>query len=229
MRCIALALVACFIECACATGCACAAESLTPDGHAYSKLSDSDILQAWSLAHEACLKHTPGACDESDEIDREMPPRGFCYMDDGATARWTKCDGKTVAAAPTPRPPKKAAPPALSGEAAPPDPPREAERQSPSPREAALCEAMRYAMFTSPQAAARAERCATKSSRPPSAGRGTPTVAGASLFPINADGGSPRPAQKTGSGPIPGDNGGSTRPTRGASSAPEAPREATSG
>ncbi|HZZ61077.1 MAG TPA: hypothetical protein VFE63_07875 [Roseiarcus sp.] len=167
MRSIALALVACFV------GSACAAETLTPDGHAYGKLSDNDILQAWSLAHEACLKRTPGACDEADEIDREMPPRGFCYKGDGAEARWTKCDGKAVAAAPAPAPsqeeaprasPREAAPPAPPQEAAQPAPPQEsappslpheAERQSPSPREAALCEAMRYAMFTSPQAAAR--------------------------------------------------------------------------
>ena len=158
MRSIALALVACFI------GSACAAEPLTPDGHAYGKLSDNDILQAWSLAHEACLKRTPGACDEADQIDREMPPRGFCYRSDVAEARWTKCDGKTVAAAPAPAPLQEAAPPASTQEAAPPAPPQEsappplpheAERQSPSPREAALCEAMRYAMFTSPQAAAR--------------------------------------------------------------------------
>lgn len=141
MRSIALALVACL-----SIGRACAAEPLTPDGHAYSKLSDSDILQAWSLAHEACLKRTPGACDEADEIDREMPPRGFCYTGDGDEARWTKCDGKTVAAVPAPAPQQQAAPPA---------PPHEAERQSPSPREAALCEAMRYALFTSPQAAVR--------------------------------------------------------------------------
>jgi hypothetical protein len=99
MRSIALALVACFI------GRACAAELLTPDGHLYGKLSDSDILQAWSLAHRACIKHTPGACDEADEIDREMPPRGFCYMSGGANARWTKCNGKAVAAAPALAPP----------------------------------------------------------------------------------------------------------------------------
>ena len=137
-------------------GRACAAEPLTPDGHLYGKLSDSDILQAWSLAHRACIKHTPGACDEADEIDREMPPRGFCYMDDGADARWTKCNDKAVAAAPALAPPQEVAPAAPRQEAASPASPHEAERRSPSPREAALCEAMRYAMFTSPQAAARA-------------------------------------------------------------------------
>ena len=149
MRPVALALVACF------RGGACAAEPLTPDGHAYAKLSDSDLLQAWSLADQACLKRAPGACDERDEIDREMPPRGFCYSGDGAEGRWTRCDGKTVAAAPAPAPPPEGAPPAPPQEAAPPAPPHEAERQGPSPREAALCEAIRYAMFTSPRAAAR--------------------------------------------------------------------------
>jgi hypothetical protein len=140
MRPVALALVACFI------GRACAAEPLTADGHAHAKLSDGDLLQAWSLANQACLERVSGACDERDQIDREMPPRGFCYTGDGAEARWTKCDGKTIAAVPAPAPPHEAAPPAL---------PHDAERQGPSPREAALCEAIRYAMFTSPRAAAR--------------------------------------------------------------------------
>ena len=156
MRSVALALVACFI------GCACAAEPLTPDGHAYAKLSDSDLLQVWSLAHQACLRRARGACDEVDAIDREMPPRGFCYTGAGAAGRWTKCDGKTVAAPSAPpqeaasahAPPPEIAPPAPPHEAAP-APPQEAERASPTPREAALCEALRYAMFTSPQAAAR--------------------------------------------------------------------------
>ncbi|MBV9288772.1 MAG: hypothetical protein JO288_13290 [Hyphomicrobiales bacterium] len=142
MRPIAFALVACFI------GRVCAAEPLTPDGHFYAGLSDNDLLQAWSLAHQACLKHRPGACDEADAIDREMPPRGFCYTGAGAEARWAKCDGKTAAASPAPAP-------APSQEAAPPALPHEAERQSPSSREIALCEAFRYAMFTSPGAAAR--------------------------------------------------------------------------
>ena len=148
MRSVAFALIACFV------GRVCAADPLTPDGHVYAGLSDSDLLQAWSLAHQACLKHRPGACDEADAIDREMPPRGFCYTGVGAEARWAKCDGKTAAAPPGPAPAPSQAP-------APPAPPREAERQSPSPspspspREIALCEAFRDAMFTSPRAAAR--------------------------------------------------------------------------
>lgn len=174
MRPVALAIVACFIAGACA------AEPLTPDGQAHAKLSDGDLLQAWSLANRACLKHTPGACDERDQIDREMPPRGFCYANNGAEGRWTRCDGKKVAAVPAPLPPHEAAPPAPPRDAAPPAPPheaalpafpgeaapppheaappapsQEAERQGPSPREAALCEAIRDAMFTSPRAAAR--------------------------------------------------------------------------
>ena len=166
MRPVALALLVCF------TGGAGAAEPLTPDGHAYAKLSDSDLLQAWSVADRACLKRAPGACDERDQIDREMPPRGFCYAGAGAAGRWTRCDGKTVAAGPAPAPlheaappapPREAAPPAPAYEAAPPGPPheaaapplRDADRQGRSPREAALCEAVRYAMFTSPAAVAR--------------------------------------------------------------------------
>ena len=180
MRPVALALVACFI------GGACAAEPLTPDGHAYARLSDSDILQAWSLANRACLRHTPGACDERDQIDREMPPRGFCYSDNGAEGRWMRCDGKKVAAVPAPLPPHDAAQPAPAHEAAPPPPheaaapapPQEAERQGLSPREAALCEAIRDAMFTSPRAAARVRALCAE----------TPPAAQAQAWARTADG-----------------------------------------
>jgi hypothetical protein len=71
--------------------------TLPPDG--YSRLSDSDILQAWSLANEAC-RHTPAACEQRDAIDREMPARGYCYVGDGNDAHWSRCG----ASAPAPSP-----------------------------------------------------------------------------------------------------------------------------
>ena len=65
----------------------------------YSRLPDSDILQAWSLANEACRRNPP-ACEERDAIDRQMPARGYCYVGDGANAHWSKCGASVAAAAP---------------------------------------------------------------------------------------------------------------------------------
>jgi len=99
--------------------------TLPPDE--YGRLSDSDILQAWSLANKACL-HTPPACEQRDAIDREMPGRGYCYVGAGAAAHWSKCDDRASAQAPPqPAPPRLAegspeAEPAAPGPAPIPEP-----------------------------------------------------------------------------------------------------------
>jgi hypothetical protein len=125
---------------------------LSPDGHSYGKLVDSDILEMWSLANEACMRRTRGACEERDAIDREMPPRGYCYADD----HWSKCDAAAAAATrPKALPPPEPEPAPYAKAKAPPLEPVESAPMGGADMRAA-CALLRRAAFRNPIDAAQA-------------------------------------------------------------------------
>jgi hypothetical protein len=123
---------------------------LSPDGHSYGTLTDSDVLEMWGLANHACMRHTRGACEERDAIDREMPPRGYCYADD----HWSKCDANAAAAAPPKAPPPEPGP-AHDAKAPPLEPVESAPMAGADMRTA--CALLRRAVFRDPMDAAQVQ------------------------------------------------------------------------